>query len=831
MGLASQVARRFAVRSLTAEGSSTLWEEGRGALRTIAYALQQMREGHPESADQAFGVLFYEKLKEWSDAALGMRVDPDLMKALQDVHETPTPENARKAEQVVQRIVDSLAPERFEYSGFKIRNPGHISDERVRRLLDGVDFLVALFKKRGVQKLLEKGVKQVVLNIDDSDKAVHGRYFPVQKTIHVMVRSLGSSTSRLWKDWVQEVFLHEFGHHVQMNYLSPDASADWESAWKPVEELKKQREETIGVTKEDRLRFLKLIERSNWNPATAARKLKGLDKLKMAHWLRNPSLGESLITPKSFRLTKRGRETFAFLADPKGYLEDERGESLEDERGDWYLQRRTKVVRTRLYLDDDYTMHIGPTLAAQYLADDPTIGDKALEEAVGKLGIPSGYGKTNELEDFAETWVAFMVNPEVLSDMAKYRMQRALSLSGLYGKPVLRLSVLTLRVAARYTQAYVRTIDPAWVERLRKDFLLLLKNLPRVKDYQTADEFREVVRRYRETFNKWVFDELLNPLKEEGKTHLYSIRKPAWDFYLELSNIPLSRPDGYNTEESILYRYQQEVRTWEQRLRAKAQKLWKEFKDHLGYLGDRVEVEVPDEERLVLEGFQVTLLGYDPREEIWQQNAIPLMKETLRLYRRKASQVLPWLLKKQLPLELDFKVELDKGATYEKSYIHVTMSSMIGMPPEFGVHILAHEMGHHLYKGLNPKAKEFWDTAIRQDYGPIDLRELLQAWPENVLYTDSFTDSIASKDPILSLQVDLLSRDRGGNTGWMTRERFQKAYDSGERTVVVPKHPITGYAGKSPEEAFCEAVGYLVAYGPRTVLPLVQSWLKSILPG
>ena len=47
----------------------------------------------------------------------------------------------------------------------------------------------------------------------------------------------------------------------------------------------------------------------------------------------------------------------------------------------------------------------------------------------------------------------------------------------------------------------------------------------------------------------------------------------------------------------------------------------------------------------------------------------------------------------------------------------------------------------------------------------------------------------------------------------------------------VPKSPITGYAGKNTEEAFCEAVGRLVAYGPLVIPETVRGWLRAVLPG
>jgi len=61
-------------------------------------------------------------------------------------------------------------------------------------------------------------------------------------------------------------------------------------------------------------------------------------------------------------------------------------------------------------------------------------------KAVDRLDVPTEYARTNVFEDFAETFTAFVLRPNTLSPLAKFRMQRALSLSNLYGKKVMRLS-------------------------------------------------------------------------------------------------------------------------------------------------------------------------------------------------------------------------------------------------------------------------------------------------------------------------------------------------------------------------------------------------------
>jgi hypothetical protein len=137
-------------------------------------------------------------------------------------------------------------------------------------------------------------------------------------------------------------------------------------------------------------------------------------------------------------------------------------------------------------------------------------------------------------------------------------------------------------------------------------------------------------------------------------------------------------------------------------------------------------------------------------------------------------------------------------------------------------------MGHHLYKSLDQSARAFWDAAIRQDYGPLDIQELLAKWPNNIRWSSDFVTMMAQHDPVLALQVDALAFGKGGDRGWEERSDFESA---NVQTVAVPQSPITGYANKNPEEAFCEAIGRYVGYGPMTVLPIIRGWLDIVIPG
>ena len=219
-----------------------------------------------------------------------------------------------------------------------------------------------------------------------------------------------------------------------------------------------------------------------------------------------------------------------------------------------------------------------------------------------------------------------------------------------------------------------------------------------------------------------------------------------------------------------------------------------------------VEVDIPSEDKTVLEGFQLTMLGFKEGDE-HNGKELAVFKEGLRLYRRRASAVAPVLLQKQLPVEVEFKATLDKGGEYHSAgYITFYASSALSRGPEWVAHAMAHEMGHHLFKTyLSQDARDFWTQTIKGDFGDLDIKELLEKWPGDIWA--QFPEKIGDTDPswpsrlMISTIVPSASR-RGG----------REASARGQKTLRT-QAPPTGYANKNPEEAFCETIGLLSRTG------------------
>lgn len=362
----------------------------------------------------------------------------------------------------VNSFLQEVGPEKFRYKGLPIENLDHLPDHVVKALLGGIDYMVSLFKKRGVSPLLLDTVKVIVFRgrtKDERSQGLLGLYYPSKETVEILADVVAAKNPRMLKTWVQEVFVHELGHHLHMSLLPRAAKEYWDSGWVLVDKAKKETEERIReiqtVRHSDRQRFWDILFKVKGN--LRAVRLKGIQRMKFHGWLQKPTTGSPLVTPKQLRWSKDGKWIPKFLSDPEGYMAFESGDGRETEYVQEAVRRLWKVLNDKLAIGSEYSGYTHPFLTEQdvekYRKEDPSV-DKAL----AALAIPTDYGQTNFKEDFAETFVAFMDAPGKLSDTAKYRMQRTLSLASFYGKPLVRVGSQRIRkLAIRYLLSHTRT--------------------------------------------------------------------------------------------------------------------------------------------------------------------------------------------------------------------------------------------------------------------------------------------------------------------------------------------------------------------------------------
>jgi hypothetical protein len=412
------------------------------------------------------------------------------------------------------------------------------------------------------------------------------------------------------------------------------------------------------------------------------------------------------------------------------------------------------------------------------------------------------------------------------------------------------------RIASRYlakASSHLR-LNEDTVQRMGKEFLSYMREIKQVVDFDSAVQFKKKNREIRESLQRLgnqIRDELEGRIranvgnKDWAEKYLRTM-KPLWDLVSELGEIPMTESTKWSTPEEIWSGWEKGHIKWEARVKTKARAAWKylselgDWAEKEGFYGGNEPISLPIHSREIvrLEGFQVEVRNFSGSTD--DQEVMENLKAALSKYRRLAQGRLPWVLKHQLPLVAYFQTPESTGegprsaaATYNGDHIAIGFWALHAHENDQLVKTLAHEMGHHLWAAtLSSEGRSFWSTVVRGDYQDLDLQDVLRkAHPGEDLL--DFRDRIKKSDPILYLQLETLDQDtdtRQRMKLYTTEDVLAYIQRTGSSVLQVPAHPITGYSAKNPEEAFCEALGMLIAYGPQAVHDKVLSWLQVLVP-
>jgi len=385
-------------------------------------------------------------------------------------------------------------------------------------------------------------------------------------------------------------------------------------------------------------------------------------------------------------------------------------------------------------------------------------------------------------------------------------------------------------------QAVVRQFGRAEVARLRKDFLALMKNENKVKDYRQAMEWSKAFRRWSKGLEKFIFKDLIRAVKDMDGVPGWikdfvdnDIRKDLWALVIDAP--PIYSASKEVSAEQEFVRYKERQKRWSGHIRRAARQAWKRLYEFIEWYenakGEEPQIDVVETEKVTMEGFTVFIVG--DRSDWNVPKRIELLKASLKRYKAGASKRAPILLKYRLPIEYDFGCGLDEGGHYDGR--RITLCPFAVINPARGAKIAAHEMAHHVWRrALGTEQKEVWGAMITGNLGELDIGQLLRDYPNENVFWDN--DKIKAADPVLYLQVNSLIEHPGTSLARtiLTREDLEKHVAKYGPMERVSRKPISAYASKNEEEAFCEAIGQLVGYGPSAVPEEARYTLRLILP-
>jgi len=413
------------------------------------------------------------------------------------------------------------------------------------------------------------------------------------------------------------------------------------------------------------------------------------------------------------------------------------------------------------------------------------------------------------------------------------------------------------------------------VQRLRKELLTLMSNLKKVKNYREADGLKKAIFRWRDHYEEIIaqmrselearlrqgrIDKSISKASEDWANYYLKNQKEIWSLKSILNEFPMENIRierhawrgtgryGGRSKEQMFDEFKKSIKKWDGQVKRRARAAWKWLDEFVAWTerggfygggGEPLPIKHPGKERqenVSMEGFSVQLNGYDSSQDFHVDN-LKKFQRGLAYYKKRAAKVFPWLLRHKLPFVLMFEELVARGsvghaASYEHDHINITPWAMTVKKPAKQAEVFAHEMGHHIYRTvLSGKMKSDWERLLRATEVDLDLRSVLAKRRPGEKSRD-FEKRIKKEDPVLSLQLDTLYNDPRYKykTDLHDIDDFENYIKNNDPIIRVPGSPVSGYAAKNSEEAFCEALARLVAWGPRAMMPDIRASFRIMFP-
>lgn len=388
-------------------------------------------------------------------------------------------------------------------------------------------------------------------------------------------------------------------------------------------------------------------------------------------------------------------------------------------------------------------------------------------------------------------------------------------------------------------------LNPEFVEKLRSDYLMIFRNLPRAKSPGDMARIREGIIRFRNYLEEmFQIDGRENstgpgsivpalkaalPMLSASDADEWSRKVSAAAFnFIMVLDIPIEWTERLPTKD--------QVERHRRRVLDRAGSFWNTLKDcieHVQMMGGKtITLKTGYDKPEEIAGFRVLLRSYDPDDE-GHRNGLRMLGQALDHLRVRAQADFPMILRPCTPYKLRIEFDCSRNISYlglydRKGTINICINNhyMNAVQTPRGVsQTIAHEIGHHLYqKCLQQAGRDLWEAAIKSDTEEVAPGTFIAAWPESVRGLLQAVEVIAKANPKLAIQLDTLGSDP--NTP-MLRKNFIDHF-AGHGPVKVPKHPITSYGATNPQEGFCEVIGNIVAYGRRTIDPAILNLFRIV---
>lgn len=331
--------------------------------------------------------------------------------------------------------VDDAGPLLVGPPSLQFMNVDHMSSEQSEFVEENLKKVVSIFQRNGFHDILKvtKPPKSHFYYLLPREgfaaPNVAAFFMPNTKNFYIFVLPVTAVEFNL-------TFIHEFGHLVYTDYIGSKAKDYWFESWGAIQAEQDKRAPALQtkfkVTYQDRKYFFEVLKKAKFDLAAAADKVRKPLRQKYLAWLYDPS--------GDFARRDIALSYLQDAVEPTLYAEHEFLPFFK-KGPEKYIQQRHPSHKDPEWLEERFMRALGlagPNMKRPHPVVDwgrqtrQVSFERAKEQALEDLGLPTEYSKTDALEDFSETFAYYLLDPKKLSALAKTRMIKTLKIAGLY---------------------------------------------------------------------------------------------------------------------------------------------------------------------------------------------------------------------------------------------------------------------------------------------------------------------------------------------------------------------------------------------------------------
>ena len=359
----------------------------------------------------------------------------------------------------VKILDEKFVGDKYRLEGINIIYSKSIDTKAGRRYKELIETALEKIKRKKILPIINDVVKYIIVlhenevdNFDINDFHSYSKGTPYQGLYSPNLKTIALKASPD-SEYLIDVIIHEIGHGIHMNYLTPSSRKYFDESYKAImsahDKLHNQSSEVIAL-KSLILKYLEILlyntmKNGSKDPSSAAKKIKdvtGVTKFKKIEDLcislsKRYSQPEPVPYPVDYEFAKiaiYGETKLIDLIDNIDVDEIDFPLWFEDMCKEEDSSSLKEVLTSLLKTIKKFKLYELYNLILEK-SKEPNITNSSVKGFISSM-FPTQYSMKNDLENFAESFLYWVIGSDKLKLFDRYRIQNTIAISKAGGRQV-----------------------------------------------------------------------------------------------------------------------------------------------------------------------------------------------------------------------------------------------------------------------------------------------------------------------------------------------------------------------------------------------------------